>query len=185
MIKFSNRIEAFYSAQIDTKINTLRQFGEFRASPSLFSSLLSTKTHFFHQFLALWECRLDACLGRAPSGSLGRQIQFGFQLQKCQPSRKNGLQIPAWHFRLAGGAGLGGTRDQGSFLDIAKTVNPLAKNDGLEEQADQDGVLARTWTSQNVRMYRTKHALLKTWWNYVLSIAGFRGALVEASPRAA
>ena len=55
----------------------------------------------------------------------------------------------------------------------------------MEEQENQEGVLARTWTSQNVRMYRTKHALFKTWWNYVLSIAGFRGALVETSPRAA
>ena len=139
----------------------------------------------FHQFLALWECRLDACLGRAPNGSLGRQIQFGFRLQKCQHSRKNGLQFPAWYFCLAGGAGVGDTRAQDSFLDIAKNDNPLAKNDGVEEQENQDGVLARTWTSQNVRMYRTKHALLKTCWNYVLSIAGFRAALAEASPRAA
>ena len=142
-------------------------------------------SHFFHQFFALWECCLDACLGRAPSGSLGRQIQFGFQLQKCQPSRKNGLRFPAWHFCLAGGAGLGGIRDQGSFLDIARIDNPLAKNDGLEEQANQDGVLARTWTSQNVRMYRTKHPLLKTCWNYVFSVAGFRAALKEIFPWAA
>ena len=81
------------------------------------------------------------------------------------------------------GAGIfaGGTRDQGSFLDIAKNDNPLAKNNGMEEQENQDGVLARTWTSQNVRMYRTKHALLKTCWNYVFSVAGFRRALAEPS----
>ena len=95
------------------------------------------------------------------------------------------MQLQAWHFCLAGGSGLGDTRDQGSFLDIAKNDNPLAQNDGMEEQENQDGVLAGTWTSQNVRMYRTKHALLKTCWNYVLSIAGFRAALAEASPRAA
>ena len=66
-----------------------------------------------------------------------------------------------------------------------KNDNTLAKNDGLEEPANQDGVLARTWTSQDVRVYHTIHALLKTCWNYVLSVAGFRAALVEASPRAA
>ena len=84
------------------------------------------------------------------------------------------MQFPAWHFCLAGGASLGDTWGQGNFLDIAKIEDPLAKNDGLEEQANQDGVLARTWTSQNVSIYFTKHALFKTCWRHVLSVAGFR-----------
>ncbi len=106
------------------------------------------------------------------------------QLQECGHSRKNGLQFPAWHFCLAGRTGLGDTRGQDSFLDIAKNHNPLAKNDGVEEQENQDGVLAKTWNSQYVHIYHTKHALWKTCWNSVFSVAGFWAALVEATPQA-
>ena len=42
-----------------------------------------------------------------------------------------------------GGAGLGDARDQGSFLDITKNDNPLAKNASVEEQENRDGMLAR------------------------------------------
>ena len=51
----------------------------------------------------------------------------------------------------------------------------------MEEQVNQDGVLATTWSSRNVRMYRTKRLFLKTCWNYFFSLAGFRKALAEPS----
>ena len=108
------------------------------ATLSLFLSLFFKTVFLSISFSHFGNAVSTACLGRAPSGRLGRQIRFGFQLQKCQHSRKNGLRFPAWHFCPAGGAGLGDTRGQGSFLDIAKNDNPLAKNDGLEEQANQD-----------------------------------------------